>query len=118
MTKNITVFGGSGFLGSHTADALSDAGYRVRIFDRVESPWVRPDQEMIVGDLLDRDAVFDAINGSNAVYHFAGIADIGDAAEDPYRTAEINVLVTRFTAALAFCGSSAMAWLKESIASS
>ena len=28
------VYGASGFLGSHVADALSTAGYRVRLFDR------------------------------------------------------------------------------------
>ena len=28
------VLGGSGFLGSHVADHLSDVGYRVRVFDR------------------------------------------------------------------------------------
>ena len=28
------VYGASGFLGSHVADALSNAGYRVRLFDR------------------------------------------------------------------------------------
>jgi len=94
MAKNITVFGGSGFLGSHTADALSEAGYRVRIFDREKTPWLRPDQEMVVGDILDRDAVFAASEGAHAVYHFAGIADIGAAAEDPYRTGEVNVLGT------------------------
>ena len=35
MNNNkILVIGGSGFLGSHVADALSDAGYQVKIFDR------------------------------------------------------------------------------------
>ncbi|MBM3393487.1 MAG: NAD(P)-dependent oxidoreductase [Betaproteobacteria bacterium] len=27
------VFGGSGFIGSHVADALDDAGYSVTVFD-------------------------------------------------------------------------------------
>ncbi len=94
MTKNVTVIGGSGFLGSHTADALSNAGYRVRIFDREEASWLRPDQEMVLGDILDQDAVYAAAKDAHAVYHFAGIADIGAAAKDPYRTGEINVLGT------------------------
>jgi len=32
MNKKVVVFGGSGFLGSHVADALSDAGYDVVIY--------------------------------------------------------------------------------------
>ena len=35
------VFGGSGFLGSHTADALSENGYDVTVFDIQESPYLR-----------------------------------------------------------------------------
>ena len=45
--ERVLVCGGSGFLGSHVADALSDAGYRVRIFDLVHSPYLRDDQEMV-----------------------------------------------------------------------
>ena len=44
--KKAVVVGGSGFIGSHVADQLSDAGHKVRIFDCVESPWLRPNQEM------------------------------------------------------------------------
>ena len=47
------VIGGSGFLGSHVCDKLSEAGYQVLVFDREPSPWLRPGQKMIVGDLLD-----------------------------------------------------------------
>ena len=32
--KNILVTGGSGFLGSHVADALTNKGYKVTIFDQ------------------------------------------------------------------------------------
>ena len=39
--KEVLVIGGSGFVGSHTCDALSEAGYNVTIFDRTESKWIR-----------------------------------------------------------------------------
>ena len=46
------VFGGSGFVGSHVADALASAGHEVTIFDRRTSPYLAPGQRMIVGDIL------------------------------------------------------------------
>ena len=32
----VTVLGGSGFLGSHVADELSNRGHQVKIFDKKE----------------------------------------------------------------------------------
>ena len=87
----ILVTGGSGFIGSHTADALSEAGYEVIIFDRNESPYLQSNQKMIVGDLLDHSVIKRALKGCAAVYHFGGIADIDEANANPTRTAEINV---------------------------
>ncbi len=93
MAKELAVvFGGSGFLGSHVADALSDAGYGVRIFDKVSSPYLRYGQAMIVGDLMDPAAVTAAAAGCSYVYNFAGLADIDDAKNRPVDTAALNVL--------------------------
>ncbi len=86
------VFGASGFLGSHVADALSEAGYRVRLFDRTPSPHQRPDQEMIVGDMMDINQAIEAAQGASVVYNFAAIADIDEAHDKPLATATINVL--------------------------
>lgn len=96
MTKRkiACVIGGSGFLGSHVADQLSDAGYQVRIYDRVASKWLRADQQMILGDLLDAQSVENAIAGSDVVYNFAAIADLNDAMDKPLRTVEVNIAGT------------------------
>lgn len=88
----VTVFGGSGFLGSHLADALSDAGMHVRIFDREGSAYLRPDQEMILGDILDKEAVSHSMQGSHAVYNLAGIADLDDCSTKPALTVTQNIL--------------------------
>ena len=69
MSKKIVVFGGSGFIGSHVADQLSDSGYHVVIFDRKPSKFHRSDQEMVVGDILDRDALLRAATGCNYIYN-------------------------------------------------
>ena len=39
--KKIIVFGGSGFIGSHVADILTDNDYDVTIFDLKESPFLK-----------------------------------------------------------------------------
>jgi len=86
------VFGGSGFLGSHVADSLTEKGYDVTIYDRIESPYLSQNQKMVVGDILDCDKINNAIQGSTYVYNFAGIADIGQAYNRPKDVVEINVL--------------------------
>ena len=91
--KKVVVVGGSGFLGSHVCDQLSDIGHKVRIFDCVESPWLRPNQEMIVGDLLgESSTLLDALEGYNVVYNFAGVSDLDDALDKPFETTKVNVL--------------------------
>jgi UDP-glucose 4-epimerase len=90
--KEALVLGGAGFLGSHVADALSKAGYNVRIFDKIASPYKRADQEMIIGDILDPKALQDAASGCDAVYNFAAIADLNDALYRPIETVNINIL--------------------------
>ena len=56
------------------------------------SPWLRLDQQMIVGDLLDQATLDQAIYGCEVVYNFAAIADLEEALEKPVETARINVL--------------------------
>jgi UDP-glucose 4-epimerase len=89
-----TVTGGSGFLGSHVVDALCAAGYRVSIFDHKDSSHRTPEQEMIIGDILDAEQVSDAIAGSDLVYHFAGMADIHMTNERPIDAVKCNILGT------------------------
>lgn len=90
----VLVTGGAGFLGSHVADALSDAGHQVVIFDQNESTWLRPDQQQMRGSVLDRDALTAAAQGCEAIYHLAAIADINDAVNRPRETVEVNVIGT------------------------
>ena len=88
----VCVIGGSGFLGSHVADQLCAAGNEVLIYDRIASPWARPEQTMRVGDLLEFDSLKDAVKGCDVVYNFAALADLNDALDKPIETVKINVL--------------------------
>lgn len=92
----VVVFGGSGFLGSHVADVLSDEGYHVVVFDLKKSEYLREDQEMVVGNILNREEVREVIKGARYVYHFAAIADIKEAQEKPVKAVEVNVLSTTY----------------------
>lgn len=85
------VFGGSGFIGSHVADILSESGYKVRIFDLKPSAYLKPNQEMITGDILDEQKVNKAVDGCDYIYNFAGIADLDDARTKSVETVIQNI---------------------------
>ena len=89
---NIIIFGGSGFLGSHVADVLTDEKHVVKIFDLRKSAYLKPGQEMIVGDVLDEKLVNSSLKGIDVVYNFAGIADIQEASKKPIETVKYNIL--------------------------
>ena len=88
------VFGGSGFLGSHIADTLTNKGHDVTIFDLQPSKYLKDKQKMVVGDILDQKAVEKAVKGCDVVYHFAALADIETAHLKPLETVEYNILGT------------------------
>ena len=71
MTKKAIVVGGSGFIGSHVADRLSDEGYQVTIYDKNKSQWLRNDQKLIIGDVQDIEKLNQIIAGAEVVYNFA-----------------------------------------------
>jgi UDP-glucose 4-epimerase len=86
----VLVTGGSGFIGSHVVDKLRDKGVEVRVFDMV-MPTFRKDVEFYQGSLLDLEAIRMALNGIDAVYHLAAVADVKDVYNDPYYSESINV---------------------------
>ena len=86
----VLVTGGSGFIGSHVVDKLRDKGVEVRVFDMV-MPTFRKDIEFYHGSLLDLEAIRMALNGIDAVYHLAAVADVKDVHNDPHYAESINV---------------------------
>lgn len=86
------IFGGSGFVGSHVADALTDAGEEVVVYDLKLSPYLKPSQKMIVGNILEEEMVNEVIKGADVVYNFAGIADIDAASLRPLDSVKSNIL--------------------------
>lgn len=86
------VFGGSGFIGSYVADILSEKRYEVSVFDLKPSIYLKQNQDMLIGDILDYDAVKKAVKDASIVYNFAGIADIDEADKNPVETVKQNIL--------------------------
>lgn len=106
MAQTILVTGGAGFIGSHLADALLLAGYRVRVLDELnqqvhwepERPeYLDKDAEVIVGDVRDPDAVRDALDGVDAVFHLAARVGVG---QSMYELAEYTAANSLGTAVL------------------
>lgn len=89
---NILVVGGSGFIGSHTSDALSKKGHKVTVLDKKPSPWITKDQKMIVGNIMDKELLQSSMKNIDCVYYFAGVADIDYAKSNPHNTIEINIM--------------------------
>ncbi len=88
----VIVFGGAGFLGSFVADALTEQGHEVIIFDKRPSPYLKDGQTGVIGDVLNKQDVLNVLDGCDVVYNFAGVADIATASENPADTLYVNVM--------------------------
>ena len=83
----VLVAGGAGYIGSPTVKELVRRGYGVVVFDNLSSgrrEFVRG-AELIVGDLMDRQAVDAAFRGRriDAVMHFASLIQVGESYANP-----------------------------------
>jgi len=88
----IGITGASGFIGSHVADALLDAGHEVAAID------VRPPHRADIGfreaSVLDGRALNEACVGLDVLYHLAAVADVNDVVADPPAAIDLNVTGT------------------------
>ena len=90
----VLVTGGSGFLGSHIADALTLRGHQVIIYDRRESPWLRESQTFVAGNINDGELLGKTLQDVDYVYHLAALADLNEAKNKPVETVQTNILGT------------------------
>tara|TARA_X000000950_G_C13832222_1_gene626708 strand:+ start:576 stop:1439 length:864 start_codon:yes stop_codon:yes gene_type:complete len=92
--KNVTVIGGSGFLGNEVAKELIKRDFKVKIFDKKKPSFSFKNLVYIHGDILDTKKLEVAIKGSSYVYNFAGIADLDYGVHQPIKSVEQNILAT------------------------
>lgn len=104
MKGKVLITGGAGFIGSHLADELIDNGYTVRALDNL-SPQVhgrqakRPDYlnaqvELQIGDVRDENAVSQALEGIDTVFHLAAMVGVGQSMYQIKDYTEVNNLGT------------------------
>ncbi|MDP2811865.1 MAG: UDP-glucose 4-epimerase GalE [Rhodocyclaceae bacterium] len=87
------VTGGLGYIGSHTCVELLDVGHRVTVVDNLSNSKIavldriaeisghRP--AFMQADIRDRDAMVEALDGCDAVIHFAGLKAVGESVKKP-----------------------------------
>jgi len=92
MKYNILVIGGSGFLGSHVADALTNDGQKVTVIDKEKSQWLDNKQLFFKANIEKPETFLHLIKKSDYIFNFAAISDLGEANKNPIKTVEVNIL--------------------------
>jgi dTDP-L-rhamnose 4-epimerase len=102
--KHVLITGGAGFIGSHLADELLANGYRVRVLDgldpqvhgeqRKRPEYLAPEVDLQVGDVCDKEAVRKALQGVDAVFHFAAAVGVGQSMYELAHYTRVNNLGT------------------------
>ena len=91
----VLVTGGAGYIGAHTAKALSERGFTPVVYDSLVSGFREAVQwgPFVHGDLRDRVALSEAIETHHitAAIHFAGLIEVGRSVARPDLFWDVNV---------------------------
>lgn len=93
--KRVLVTGGAGYIGAHVCEVLAKNGYTVRIFDDLSNGLKRRVSghfdDLVVGDVLDRGALVEAMSGVDAVIHLAAKKAVEESVANPLKYYNNNV---------------------------
>jgi dTDP-glucose 4,6-dehydratase len=103
--KQALVTGAGGFIGSHLVEMLIRQGTHVRAFVRYNAghrtgnlsllpPELQTEIEVIFGDLRDSEAVAQAVQGMDQIYHLGAVITIPYSYQHPREVFEVNVTGT------------------------
>lgn len=94
----VLVTGGAGFIGANLVRYLGAQGYAVRVLDNLSvgnrNYLEDSSAELIVGDILDRNTVMQAVTGVQYVVHLAARSGVLDSLRHPVETCQVNVVGT------------------------
>ncbi len=96
------VTGGAGFIGSHLVDFLMETGETVRVLDNFSSgdlanlsTWLpAPRMKVFQGDILDKESVFEALEGCDTVFHLAANPEVRSEKASPHDHFKQNIEAT------------------------
>jgi UDP-glucose 4-epimerase len=91
--------GGAGFIGSHLAEALLDAGHEVLVVDDLSTGSMdniahlksRPGFEYVIASIMQEPLTAELIDRADVVFHLAAAVGVKLIVEAPVRTIETNV---------------------------
>jgi UDP-glucose 4-epimerase len=97
LPKRVLITGGAGLIGSAIADQLLAAGHEITILDNYSTG--RPANikhleghvKVIEGDIMDKDAVYKAVAGSQYVFHMAAAVGVANVVGNPLGVMLTNV---------------------------
>jgi UDP-glucose 4-epimerase len=84
----VLVTGGAGYIGSVTAGHLLDLGHAVRVYDDLSTGHfaaLDPRAEFFEGRVQDREFLDAALDGVDAVIHFAALSLVGESMREPLK---------------------------------
>jgi len=93
----VLITGGAGYIGAHIAHDLADAGFEIRILDDFSNGLekrVTRFKDIHRANILDREAVVNAVNGVDSVIHLAAKKAVGESVDNPLKYYENNVAGT------------------------
>jgi nucleoside-diphosphate-sugar epimerase len=92
LTTTVLVTGGAGFIGSNLADELIRQGAKVKILDNLSTGFrenleeIKGDFDFIEGDLNDEDKLFQAVKGTEIIFHQAALPSVPRSVDNPSET--------------------------------
>ena len=102
--KKVLITGGAGFIGSNVARVLVNEGYEITILDNF-LPQIHGDKneltedlkgkvKLIVGDVADKSVLYAALEGQNAVIHYAAETGTGQSMYAVSHYSNVNIQAT------------------------